>query len=97
MRVGDSRPLIVWASAPLRVEIECFRSPPTPPVLRPCSECGAFPVTSGEAIEVRAPESAQAGYLQIVVTDAEGDSRTYRVHVSDQGETHGRRTATALA
>jgi hypothetical protein len=85
MEAGEVRVLRAWATDPLFVQIECFRQPPQPPQLRPCRECGSFPLREGEPLKVAASVDVFAergGFLSITVADASGDRRTMRVTVT---------------
>jgi hypothetical protein len=92
LRVGEERLLTAWATSPMSVDIECFRRPPLPPVLAPCSECGSFALRPGEAIRITASRAVfqdARGFLRIVVSDAEGDRRVIQVGVRDPGPGDG--------
>ena len=75
MTVGETRMLIVVADSPLAIAIQCFGSPPRPPVPRPCPECGEFSVAPGIPLPVTATASALRGFLDINIRDAQGDTR----------------------
>jgi hypothetical protein len=92
LRVGEERLLTAWATSSMSVEIECFRRPPVPPVLAPCPECGSFPLRPGEAIRIVASQAVfqeVRGFLEIVVSDSEGDRRVIRVVVQGPGPDEG--------
>ena len=85
MSLGETRMLTVVAASPIGITIECFGSPPSPPVLQPCPECGEFTVRPGEALPVVATASALGGFLAILIRDGEGDIRQFRIPVRLDG------------
>jgi len=85
---GESRALSATTDTePLVVAIQCFREPPTPPSLRPCKECGTFPLRAGEVLYVTASQTFEhiGGYLKVTLTDGAGDAKEYKLTIEVEG------------
>jgi hypothetical protein len=81
---GEQIALTAWGNSPMTAEILCFVRPPSPPQLRPCSECGKFNIVSGVEFRFTANKnlfSETQGYLNIRVTDSTGDQRELRIEI----------------
>ncbi|MBD3218020.1 MAG: hypothetical protein GF310_07055 [candidate division Zixibacteria bacterium] len=79
---NEERILQVWSDTSLQVQIECFGSPPDPPILQPCSTCGSFAVESGQPFTFKVPDEIfrmKNGKLHIKITDSSGDKREYKL------------------
>lgn len=84
MHPGERRILRAWATAELSVGIMCFTSDPPPPGYKACAACGTIKAGNGETIYVEADQQTfqrPGGHVEVIVRDASGDSRTYRLTV----------------
>lgn len=74
---GEQIALTAWGDKPLIAEILCFVRPPSPPNLKPCAECGKFPIKSGTEFRFSANLNIfeeKDGHLKIKIVDSSGDS-----------------------
>lgn len=86
---GEGISLTAWGDTPLTVEILCFVKPPTPATLKPCPECGRFPLISGREFRFSANEtlfSGREGHLRIRIVDATGDARDFRIEIEGRSQ-----------
>ncbi|SRR6266498_142303 len=85
---GERIALTAWGDSPMSVEILCFVRPPSPPSLKPCAECGKFPLVSGVEFRFSANErlftNAQ-GHLKVKIVDAKGDA--WQTQIEIEGRT----------
>jgi hypothetical protein len=78
---GETRSLVVYASAPIRIRISCFVFKPPPPDYRPCDACGVLTVNSGEPAKIKADEATfahEGGELHLHIIDADGEEKEIR-------------------
>jgi hypothetical protein len=74
---GEQISLIAWGDSPMMAEILCFVRPPSPPTLKPCKECGIFPIQSGAEFRFSANINIfeeKDGHLKVKIVDSTGDS-----------------------
>jgi hypothetical protein len=68
----------------MSVAIECFVEPPQPPQLKPCANCGTFPLASGQSFNFSAEKEVfqnRRGYMRISLSDASGDRRSVDIAI----------------
>jgi hypothetical protein len=87
---GEQRALTAWSDSPMTVAIKCFTDKPPPPGYKTCAACGTIPVKSGKTIYITADQETFeifGGALELVLTDATGDSRKIiaRVRAREEG------------
>lgn len=92
LKAGETRYLQAYGEEPLTVDIHCFAQKPPPPGYKPCKECGAFKIRSGQALAVTATSRVFAdhgGRLEITIRDNQGDVREIRLVVVSREADHG--------
>lgn len=81
---GEQISLTAWSDTLMFVEILCFVKPPTPATLKPCQECGRFPLIGGKEFLFSVSEAlfaGKGGHLQIKIITTTGDSREFRIEI----------------
>ena len=79
LELGETRPMVVYASTPVHIEILCYFENPRPPGYRPC---GSIDANSGQQVTIRPGSdevfSNERG-IKVLVSDATGDRREFSV------------------
>jgi hypothetical protein len=76
---GETRPMTVYASTPVHIEILCYFENPRPPGYRPC---GSIQANSGQQVTIQPGSDdvfSNGGGIKVIVIDATGDRKEFSI------------------
>ncbi|TSE04003.1 hypothetical protein [Aquimarina algiphila] len=76
--------LIAHSDSEMELSILCFTQPPRPPELKPCDECGKFPLISGKKFFFNASPSIfekKKGHMKLIIQNQSGDVWQRKINI----------------